>query len=97
MYSNCAITSFKYLKNIRIFSRILEVFNEMEMEREMSLIIRVSQFFFKNKSKRITNFIICHFLVESKPYERIDLLITASINIYQTKKKYSNSNENMLF
>ena len=26
------------------------------------------------------------FLVESKPHERIDLLITASVNIYQTKK-----------
>ena len=41
-----------------------------------------------------------HFLVESKPHERIDLLITASVNIYQTKrrkKKYSNRNENMAF
>ena len=28
-----------------------------------------------------------HFLVESKPYEKIDLLITTSINIYQTKNK----------
>ena len=40
------------------------------------------------------------FLVESKPHERIDLLIAASANIYQTKKKekkYSSSNENMLF
>ena len=35
MYSNCAITSFKDHKNIRIFLRI-EVFNEMEME--MSII-----------------------------------------------------------
>ena len=26
------------------------------------------------------------FLVESKPHEKIDLLITASMNIYQTKK-----------
>ena len=33
-----------------------------------------------NKSKRKINFIIYHFLVESKPYERKDLLI------YQTKK-----------
>ena len=32
-------------------------------------------------------FIIYHFLVESKPHERIDLLITASVNIYQKKKK----------
>ena len=27
-----------------------------------------------------------HFLVKSKPHERIDLLITASVNIYQAKK-----------
>ena len=27
-----------------------------------------------------------HFLVKSKPHERIDLLITTSVNIYQTKK-----------
>ena len=26
------------------------------------------------------------FLLERKPHERIDLLITASVNIYQTKK-----------
>ena len=30
---------------------------------------------------------IYHFLVESKPHEKIDLLITASMNIYQTKKE----------
>ena len=41
---------------------------------------------FKNKSKRKRNFIIYYFLVESKPNEIIDLLITASVNIYQTKK-----------
>ena len=29
-----------------------------------------------------------HFLVKSKPHERIDLLITASVNIYQTKKVF---------
>ena len=29
---------------------------------------------------------IYHFLVENKPHERIDLLITASMNIYQKKK-----------
>ena len=61
----------------------------------MSFIIK-----FKNKSKRKRKFIIYDFLKESKPHERIDLSITASANIYQTKKKkknYSNSNENMLF
>ena len=40
------------------------------------------------------NFIIYHFLVKS--HKRIDLLIIASMYIYQTKKKkHSNSNENM--
>ena len=35
---------------------------------------------------------------ESKPHERIHLLITASMNIYQIKKdKKVNSDENMLF
>ena len=37
-------------------------------------------------SERKRNFIIHNFLVKSKPHERIDLLITASVNIYQTKK-----------
>ena len=41
----------------------------------------------KNKSKRKKNFIY-HFLVKSKPHERIDLLITACVNIYQTKKVF---------
>ena len=30
-------------------------------------------------------------------HERVDLVITASMNVYHTKTKYSNSNENMLF
>ena len=38
----------------------------------------------REKNKR--NFIIYHFLIKSKPHETIDLLITASVNIYQTKK-----------
>ena len=44
-----------------------------------------SQNMFKNKSKRKRNFIIYHLLVEIKPHKRTDLLITASVNIYQTK------------
>ena len=52
----------------------------------MSLIIKFSQNIFENNSKRKINFIIYHFLVQSKPHERINLLITASVNIYQTKK-----------
>ena len=53
---------------------------------EMSLIIKFSQNYIKNNSKRKRNFIIYHFLVKSKSHERIDLLITASVNICQTKK-----------
>ena len=47
---------------------------------------------FINKSKLKRNLTKFNFLVGSKLYERIDLLITGSINIYQTKKekKYSN-------
>ena len=52
----------------------------------MSLIIKFSQNVFKNKSMMKRNFMMYHFLVESKPHERIDLLITASMNIYQIKK-----------
>ena len=35
---------------------------------------------------RKRNFIIYHFLVKSNPHERVDLLITANVNICQTKK-----------
>ena len=30
---------------------------------------------------------MCHFLVESKPHERIYMLTIASMNIYQAKKE----------
>ena len=39
-----------------------------------------------NKSKRKRNSIIYHFLVKSKPHQTTELLTTASVNIYQTKK-----------
>ena len=52
----------------------------------MSLIIKFSQNIFKNKTKKKKNFIIYHFLVKRKTHERIDLLITGSVNIYQIKK-----------
>ena len=45
----------------------------------MYLIVRV-------RGKRKRNFITYYFVVEVKPLERIDLLITASIDIYQPKK-----------
>ena len=44
-----------------LFSGILEVFNEMEMEINVILVV-------------------------SKPHETTDLLITASMNIYEGKK-----------
>ena len=34
-----------------------------------------------------TNLIIYHFLVEIKQHERVHLLITSTINIYQTEKR----------
>ena len=71
-----------------LFSRIFEVFNEIEMEINVIDNKIFTNFFFLNKSMRKRNFIIYHFLVESKPRERIDLLITASMNIYQTKKNW---------
>ena len=53
------------------------------MEIEINVINNkiFTKIIFKNKTKRKTNFIIYHFLVKSKPHERIDLLITASVNI----------------
>ena len=37
------------------------------------------------KIRATGNFIVDHFQVKNKPHERTDLLITASVNIYQTK------------
>ena len=51
------------------------------MEMKMSLVKEIHKMLFKNKSKRKWNFILHHFLVKSKPHERIDLLITANMNI----------------
>ena len=67
-----------------LFSRKFKFFNEMKMEINV-INNKIFTKLFKNKSKRKINFTIYHFLVKSKPHERIDLLITASVNIYQTK------------
>ena len=40
----------------------------------------------ENKNKMKIKSIIYYFPVESKAHERIDLLITVSVSIYQTKK-----------
>ena len=68
-----------------LLSRIFEVFNEMEMEINVINNKNFTKFYLKIRVREKD--ISCYFLVESKPHERIDLLITASINIYQTKKK----------
>ena len=70
-----------------LLSRIFEAFKEMAMEIYV-INNRIFTKIFKNKSKRKRNFVIYHFLVKSKPHERIDLLITASVNIYRTKKVF---------
>ena len=58
----------------------------MKMEINVINNKNFTKFYLKTK---LRNFIIYHFLVESKPHEKIDLLITASMNIYQTKKEKS--------
>ena len=72
------------LNTCDLFSRIFEVFNEMEINVINNKIFTKNSF--KNKNKRKRNLIIYHFLVESKPHERIDLL---TVNIYQAKKSIS--------
>ena len=69
-----------------LFLRIFEVFNEIEIEMNVINNKIFTKLYLKSMSKRKINFIIYHFLVKSKPLERINLLITASVNIYQTKK-----------
>ena len=74
---------------------------------EMKINVINNKFFtkniFENKSKRKRNFIIHHFLVERVNlliHERVDLLITASVNIYQIKKEKNSIPtvmKNMLF
>ena len=67
-----------------LFPRKVEVFNEMEMEINI-INNKVFTKLYLKKNKKKTNFILCHFLVKSKPHERIDLLITANVNIYKKK------------
>ena len=79
---------------IMFFSgKISDFFNEMEMEISVinngiftKLLLKI-----KVSGKEISY----HFLAKSKPHERIDLLITTNMNIYQTKKN-CNGNENIL-
>ena len=66
-----------FQEHLKFFMRYFEVINNKIFTKNI----------FKNRSKRKRNFIVYHFLVESKPHERIDVLITASVNIYRTKKE----------
>ena len=86
------------LKTCDLFSKIFEVFNEIEMEISFTNNKVFTNLWLKIRVREKE--ISYHFLVESKPHEKMDLLIKASVNIYQKKKekkKYSNSNKNMLF
>ena len=72
------------LNTCDLFSRIFEVFNEMEMEINVNNKIFTKLYLkIRGRGKEIS---IYHFLIKRKPHERIDLLITASVDIYQTKK-----------
>ena len=55
------------------------------MEMEINVINNKN--FTKVRGKRKRNFILCHFQVESKPHERIDLLITTWIFTRKKEKK----------
>ena len=68
------------------FSRIFEeVFNEIEMEINIINYKIFTKLYLKIRV-RGNGISLYHFLIKSKPCERINLLITASVNIYQTKK-----------
>ena len=60
-----------------LFSKIFEVFNEMEMEINIINNEIFTKLYLKIRVSR---------KVKSKPRERMDLLITTSVNIYRTKK-----------
>ena len=60
----------------------------MEMEINVTNNKIFTQLYLKNKSNKKKKIIIHHFPVRSKPHERIDLLNTANVNIYQTKKVF---------
>ena len=68
-----------------LFLRIFEVFHKMEIELNINNKIFTKLYLkIRVKGKEI----LYHFLVKRKPHERIDLLTTASVNIYQTKKAF---------
>ena len=69
------------LNNCDLFSRIFEVFNEMEMKIKVINNKNFTKFYVEIKEKEFHN------ISFSKPHERVDLFITASMNIYQTKKE----------
>ena len=66
-----------------LFSRIFKVFDKMEMEIKVINNKIFTKLYLKIRVRK--KFVLYHFLVKSKPHERIDLLITASVNTYQTK------------
>ena len=68
------------LNTCDLFSKIFEVFNEIEM-----VISFINNKVFINLCLKIRvreKEISYHFLVESKPHEKMGLLIKATVNIY---------------
>ena len=63
-----------------LFSRIFEVFNEMEMGINVINNKTFTKLYLKTRVRGKE--ILYHFLIKSKPHERIDLLITACLKIY---------------
>ena len=55
----------------------------------MSLIIKFSEYIFKNKSTRKRNFIIYHFLIESKPHEKNSSIINNKREYLPDKKNWT--------
>ena len=51
MYNNCVVTSFKHLRFIYLFSKIFQVFNEMEMEVNVIIDKIFTKFYLKIRVK----------------------------------------------
>ena len=68
---------------------LCDIFAEFYLNFNFTIIKNFHKIIFKSKIKMKRNFIIYHFLVKSKPHEITDLLITACVKVYQTKKSMS--------
>ena len=74
-----------FLNTCDLFLIKFEVFNEIKIEINVINNKIFTKLYLKIRVKGKEIFVIYYFLVKSKPHERTDLLITANVNIYQTK------------